>query len=361
MVCVRNEPESSPAYHAGVPRTHLVALTLVFVACEPDPNSGFAPAPVDADNAGDSGIGEPYDPDSWVLEATVDLGAGVSVQWIAELDGWWYGFADSGGVLHRWRTDGSEQEQLILDGAAGGTSEEGVGCQVEDRFYLLAGGGNGVFSPNIDYHWEGVDLAGRAWLEGGHHDFPYHAPGLADEGGRCLVVGGDTGTGSTMVGVVQEFLPESGGWDYHPPAPLERRFPAACTVGSTLLVAGGGQSATGGEDGWTWYGTAAADAAWRDLEGGTDWTDAPPLPEARLLLDCAGFRGRHVVFGGVVNSDGGFGLGGDVWSWAPGEEVWMLEGGMPVLTHTYRVLIRGDELYMAILEVGAVHLYRWAR
>jgi len=335
------------------------SMTLLLVAGCPGGDDDFSSGD-DDDSLGDDDTSDddiPVDPDSWELIGALDTGGGTDAfEWAAALDGWLYTKG------HRWSLSDATHEELPWDGWPDGYHEQGVSCQRDTRVYLLAGGGNGVFSPWADYHWEVTDLEEHAWLEGGPHDFPIHAPGVAREQGRCVIAGGNAGGGFSPTGAVQEFLLEDETWDNHLPVPMEVMYPQAALVDGVLMVAGGGREFTDGDDEGTSWGVADDRVFLRDLDGGGDWETGPPLPMPLLYGSAVGRDGRYVVFGGVTNGsllEGG--LRSEIWSWAPGEPEWSPEGGFPIEAFAHHVLLYDGELYLVVVDPGDHELYRWLR
>ncbi len=337
-----------------------IAIAALLLGCAGD-DDGFG-AGADDDAADDDALGDdehvPVDPDSWELVGPLDLGAYGALEWVALHDGW---LVTQG---HRWSLADATHEERPYEGWPDGYFEQSVTCWHGDRAYLLAGGGNGVFSPYADYHYEVYDMVAPAWLEGGDHDFPIHAPGVARDEGRCIVVGGNAGGGMNPTAAVQEFRLEEEMWDYHPPMPREVMYPLAAVLDGVLLVAGGGADLEYQEgQGGTYWGIAVDDVSLLDTaDPGAGWTAAPSLPVPLLYSGAVAHDGRYVVFGGVTNGDLlDEGLRSEVWSWAPGEDDWRQDGGLPVEAFEHRVLVDGDEVYLVVIDTGQHELWRWLR
>jgi len=346
--------------HAVRPLFPVLLFVLAVGGC-PSGDDDFASG--DDDGAGDDDTTDhhpdvPVDPDSWELIGVLDMDdAYGAVEWAAIRDGFLVT------QHHRWSLADATHELQEWSGWPDGDHEQGVTCQDGPRLYFLAGGGNGLFAPWADYHWELADLDQQAWLEGGPHDYPIHAPGIARDEGRCILAGGNAGGGFTPTGAVQEFVLGDEVWDYHPPVPMEVQFPYVALVDGTLMVAGGGREAVPEDTEFTSYGVAEDDVYLLDLDGPSPaWVAGPPLPRPLMYGSAIGRDGRFVVFGGITNGsllEGG--LRSEIWSWAPGEDDWREDGGFPIEAFSHHLLHHDGEVYLVVVQAGDNKLYRWLR
>lgn len=302
------------------------------------------------------------DPSDWALVTELDLNSDYSqIDWVAITNDWLYVLGGSSTGNFRWRLDGSSREALTWTGWPDGYHDGGVSCQNGERLYVVGGGGNSVFSPWHDFHWEVTDLQQQAWLTGGEHSYPVHNPAIANDEGYCILIGGQLNSGSPT-SAVQQFLTETETWDGLPALPVELHLGAAAVGDGILLSAGGARSSETGESG-TSYGVAVDWVYTLEMEtDGADWQESPALPIPLLLGTSIFADGRFYFFGGMTNT----GVTEDpyraeIWSWSPGEESWLAEGGMPAASFNRNVFVHDGDVYLIVQQTGDHRLYRWLR
>lgn len=339
----------------------IITVACLLVSCRGEwfqhaaiPDSG------DSHNGNDINNGS--DPENWTLVTELDLGSDYSqIEFVAIYNDWFYILGGSSTGNFRWRLDGNTREELAWTGWPDGYHDGGVSCQNEERLYVLGGGGNSVFSPWHDFHWEVTDLQQQAWLIGGEHGYPVHNPAIANDDGHCILIGGQLNSG-TPTSAVQQFLTASETWDSLPALPVEISLGAAALGEGVLLSAGGARSYEPGDSG-TSYGVAVDWVYTLDLDaGGRDWQESPALPMPLLLGTCIFVDGRFTFFGGMTNT----GVAenpyrAEIWSWSPGEENWQTEGGMPAASFHNNVLVHDGNVYLIVDQTGNHQLYRWLR
>jgi N-acetylneuraminic acid mutarotase len=164
---------------------------------------------------------------------------------------------------------------------------------------------------------------------------PITHAGVAVDGGAVYLAGGFVGDGlSQVTGRVLRYDTAADTWSDLPPLPEARGAGALVRLGRQLHFFGGLDAAlTDRGDHWVF-----------DLDAGTGWTDAAPLPNPRNHLGYADLGGLAYAVGGQHLLDETSANQAEVDAYDPGSDSWTVVAPLPVPTghiHTSTFVLNG--------------------